>query len=108
MTEIISVSTFEKDFDTDSVPSEYETFRAEEGIPVHSGLAVDDINDLATGKWARTTERGALINLYGMEGIVDPQLHELTPEGETMRRSWTAVHRMRCPRRGGRLRGWVR
>lgn len=85
MTEIISLSDFKREFDTDSVPNEYERFREEEVIPVHSGLAVDDINALTTGKWDQTTERGALINLYGMEGIVNLQLHELTPEGGTTR-----------------------
>lgn len=85
MVDFIDVETFEANNEIDSVPDEYEEWRDDEGIPVHTGLAVKDVNELETEPWDRTGQRGALINLYGMEGIVDLQLQEIRPDERTTR-----------------------
>lgn len=69
----------------DNVRDNYRKFRDGEDVPVHLGIYVEDINDLETGHWERTGQRGAFVNLYGQEGVDDIQLHELEPEGETTR-----------------------
>lgn len=69
--------------DCESEDKDYERFRDSQDIPVHKGLYVPDANELETGTWERTGQRGAFINLYGMQRQDDIQLHELDPEGET-------------------------
>lgn len=83
MSEVIDASTFEARAETDNVTDAYRAFRDDEGIPVHTGLYVEDWNALETGSWARTGQRGAYVNLYGAEGINDLQVHELEPDGRT-------------------------
>jgi len=68
---------------TDRVPAIYRQFREGEGIPIHTGLYLENVYEAETAPWERTGERGALINLFGMEGMNDIHLHELTPNGET-------------------------
>lgn len=79
--EIVDAAEFEKELDLEVMPKEYRKFRDQEGIPVHKGLYVDDVNELETGKWERTGQRGAFINLYGTDGVDDLQIHELEPKG---------------------------
>lgn len=84
MAEVISVEEFESDFETDTVPEEYEKYRSNANIPVHTGLAIEDVNELETRPWDRNGQKGAFINLYGMEGVVDLQLQEIPVEEETI------------------------
>ena len=83
MTRIVDADAFESRRDTDNVTSDYREFRDAEGVPVHTGLAIDDWNALEVGPWDRTGQRGAFVNLYGAEGINDLQVHELAPGGRT-------------------------
>lgn len=75
----------------DPVPEDdaYVDFRAEQGVPVHTGLFVEDVRALETGPWERTGQRGAFVNLYGMQYVDDLHLHELAPAGET---GWLSHH----------------
>ena len=80
--QIIDITDYELE-SGESMPPAYQEWRAGEGIPVHTGLVVEDINALEVGQWERTGQRGALVNLYGSDGMDDLQLHELAPGGET-------------------------
>lgn len=62
---------------------EYRAFQNRAGVPVHSGLFVDDVRTLEVGEWGLTGGRGAFVNLTGMEGTCDVQIHEIPP-GETL------------------------
>lgn len=66
-----------------SMPKPYRAWREREGVPVHTGFYVEDLDELATAEWDRTGQRGALVNLAGMEGLDDLQIHEIAPGGET-------------------------
>lgn len=83
MVDVIHADEFEQRLDVDNVTDTYREFRDEEGIPVHTGLYVDDWNTLETGRWDRTGQRGAFVNLYGAEGVNDMQIHEIEPGGMT-------------------------
>lgn len=67
------------------MPKDYREFRDSEGIPVHTGLYVEDVNEIEVGHWERTGQNGAFVNLYGTGGLDDLQVHELRPGGETER-----------------------
>lgn len=67
----------------DPMPELYQKFREREGIPVHGGLHVDDVTEVETGDWERTGQKGAFVNLYGMQGVDDVQIHEIAPGEET-------------------------
>lgn len=66
----------------DPMPELYREFRSQEDIPVHKGLHIDDVTEIETGHWERTGQKGAFINLYGMQGIVDIQVNEIEPGGQ--------------------------
>lgn len=82
--EVIDAAEYEKTL-SDPVPEDdaYTDFRDEQDVPIHTGLFIDDLHALETDDWEMTGQRGAFINLYGMQYVDDLQLHELTPEGET-------------------------
>lgn len=80
---IIDIAEYEKENDLDNVTKEYREFRDKEGIPVHTGLHIDDWTTVETDKWSRTGQQGAFLNLYGAEGVNDMQVHELSPKGKT-------------------------
>lgn len=63
---------------------EYRAYQDREGVPVHTGLAVDDVRTVTVGDWDRTGGRGAFINLLGMEGMCDIHVHEI-PARESLR-----------------------
>jgi oxalate decarboxylase/phosphoglucose isomerase-like protein (cupin superfamily) len=46
----------------------YERWRAQEGVPVVSGLAVPDLNAVEVGPWPRLGAAGAFVDLLGNEG----------------------------------------
>lgn len=81
MVEIIDSEDYE--IDKKIVPDAYDEFRQQENIPIHTGLYIRDLDEVETDSWDRTGQRGALINLYGMEGINDLQIHEIAPREET-------------------------
>lgn len=88
MADFIDVDEFEEQMDPeelDNVPVGYREFRDAEGIPVHNGLYVEDVNELEVGEWDRTGQHGAFVNLYGNQGLNDMQVHELEPGGQTTR-----------------------
>lgn len=60
---------------------EYKQFQEQEGIPIHTGFAIDDVRKVAVSDWSRTGCAGAFVNLYGMEGMCDIQIHEIPPQG---------------------------
>lgn len=62
---------------------EYRAFQEREGLPVHTGLGVDDVRTLAVEDWDRTGGKGAFVNLLGMEGMCDIHVHEIPP-GESL------------------------
>lgn len=67
----------------DHVPYNYQQYRDREGIEVHTGLYIKDINEVATAEWDRTGQKGAFVNLYGSEGTIDLQVHEIEPQDKT-------------------------
>lgn len=70
-------------YSDDTTTERYQDFREGEDIPVHHGLFYHDRDSLETGQWDRTGERGALLNLHGIQGVWDIHMHDLTPGGET-------------------------
>lgn len=86
MTEFISADEFESrldDDELDNVTEYYRDLRDDEGIPVHTGVYVEDVNDLEVGNWDRTGQKGAFVNLYGNQGVNDMQIQVVEPGGET-------------------------
>lgn len=78
-------SMLEEDDELDNVSEHYRTLRDNEDIPVHTGLYVENLNELETGLWERTGQQGAFVNLYGNQGVNDIQIQEIEPGGRT---SW--------------------
>lgn len=82
MAEIVPASEYEAGLE-ETVTDSYREFRDAEGVPVHTGFAIRDIRTVEVGPWDRTGQRGAFVNLFGMEGVDDLQIHEIEPGGET-------------------------
>lgn len=82
MTEFVPADEFEET-PVDNVSETYRDLRDREGIPIHTGMYVEDVTEVETGYWERTQQNGAFVNLYGGEGVNDLQIHELEPGGET-------------------------
>lgn len=57
----------------------YKSFLDKEDVPIHTGLFVEDVRETPVSDWERTGGRVAFINLKGMEGICDIQIHEIPP-----------------------------
>ena len=57
----------------------YEHFIESEGIPIHTGYAVDDLRTAKVGPWARLDAKGAYIRLEGAEDTDNGYLIELDP-----------------------------
>src|SRR5919204_3434677 len=57
----------------------YELFLESEGIPVHAGVAVDDLRAAQVGPWPRLDAKGAYIRLFGAEDTDNGYLLELAP-----------------------------
>lgn len=62
---------------------QYRAYQDREGIPIYTGLAVEDVRTVSVEQWDRTGGRGAFINLLGMEGMCDIQIHEI-PAGKKL------------------------
>lgn len=84
VTDIVPAHEVEDSLD-DPMPRDYRRFRDEEGIPVHTGLYIEDVNTVSVAEWKRTGQLGAYVNLYGTGGLNDLQVHEIEPGGETTR-----------------------
>jgi gentisate 1,2-dioxygenase len=69
----------------DSKPlSPYAAWQKSEGVPIISGLIVDDIHgELPLQIWPRKGVKGAFINLKGGEGSMDAHVIEIPPTGQT-------------------------
>lgn len=50
------------------LPTPYDTFMEEEGIPVFRGLGIKNVRELPLEPWKRTGGKGSYIQLYGTEG----------------------------------------
>jgi mannose-6-phosphate isomerase-like protein (cupin superfamily) len=81
--EITEEDILRERYHEDRVTDRYREWRDAEGIPVHHDLYYDDRDAVETGEWDRTGQRGAFLNLHGIQGVFDIQLHELVPGGET-------------------------
>jgi quercetin dioxygenase-like cupin family protein len=53
--------------DFKKLPTPYDTFMAEEGIPVFRGLGIKNVRDLPLKPWKRLGGQGSYIQLYGTE-----------------------------------------
>lgn len=85
MPELVDVTEFEQRIDpNETTQKEYQEFRDNEGIPVHTGFYVEDLAEVQTGHWERTGQQGAFVSLYGAEGMSDIHIHELAPGGEML------------------------
>jgi len=56
-----------------------------EGIPVHEGFAIADVNELKLKPWKRLGASGAYISLYGHEGLANAYVLEIAPGRRTLR-----------------------
>lgn len=83
MTGFIEPDEYLSQVDLDPMAEPYREYRDRQDIPVHTGLYIRDIGDLKTADWDYTGQQGAFINLLGMEGVDDLQLHDLEPGGQT-------------------------
>jgi mannose-6-phosphate isomerase-like protein (cupin superfamily) len=57
----------------------YEQFIETEGIPIHTGVAVQDLRTAKVAPWARLDAKGAYIRLLGAEDTDNGYLLELDP-----------------------------
>ena len=62
--------------------SAYAAFIEREGIPNHTGFAIDDLRTIEVGPWARLECNGAYINLDGNAGTNDAYVAEIPPGGK--------------------------
>jgi oxalate decarboxylase/phosphoglucose isomerase-like protein (cupin superfamily) len=60
----------------------YDEFLKQEGIPVYTGFAIEDVAALEVGPWARKGGKGAYINLDGNGGTNDCYVVEIAPGGK--------------------------
>ncbi len=61
----------------------YELFLETEGIPVHQGVAVDDLRAAKVAPWPRLDAKGAYVRLLGAEDTDNAYLLELDPSKST-------------------------
>jgi len=59
----------------------YDEFLQQEGVPVYTGFAIDDVKNVELGPWARKGGRGAYINLDGNGGTNDCYVVEIPAGG---------------------------
>ena len=62
--------------------SAYQAFVEKEGIPNHTGFAIDDLRTVEVGPWTRLECNGAYINLDGNGGTNDAYVAEIPPGGK--------------------------
>jgi quercetin dioxygenase-like cupin family protein len=59
----------------------YKEFLAQEGLPVYTGFAVEDVRALELAPWARRGGRGAYVDLDGNGGTNNAYVAEIPPGG---------------------------
>ena len=60
----------------------YEQWLLDEGVSVIRDYSVKDVRQLALGPWERKGGKGAVINLQGLEMVVDAYVCEIPPGGK--------------------------
>jgi len=59
----------------------YEHWLSEEGVPVVRDYSIADVGQLKLGPWPRMGGAGAVINLLGLERVVDAYVCEIPAGG---------------------------
>jgi oxalate decarboxylase/phosphoglucose isomerase-like protein (cupin superfamily) len=59
----------------------YGKWIKQQGVPVHEGHGLEDVRELKMSNWPRMGGRGAIIQLYGMEGLTGMYVAEIPPGG---------------------------
>jgi quercetin dioxygenase-like cupin family protein len=62
-------------------PMPYDSFMAQEGIPVYRDIGVRTVLDLPLGDWKRLGGRGSYIQLFGTEGLWGQYVVEIPARG---------------------------
>jgi len=62
-------------------PTPYDTFMAEQGIPIIRDISIPCLQNVALGNWERMGGRGAFIQLFGTEGLWGSYLVEVPNAG---------------------------
>ncbi|MEX2599829.1 MAG: cupin [Dehalococcoidia bacterium] len=65
------------------LPSAWETFLKEEGLPIFRGVGVRDTRDLPRVDWARVGAKGTYIQVTGTENATGMFVIEVPPRSET-------------------------
>jgi oxalate decarboxylase/phosphoglucose isomerase-like protein (cupin superfamily) len=59
----------------------YGKWIRQQGVPVYEGHGLEDVRELCMSSWPRMGGRGAIIQLYGMEGLTGMYVAEIPPGG---------------------------
>src|SRR6476661_6932447 len=62
----------------------YEVWQETEGVPIHKGLAIDDLTTAGVGSWKRKGASGAFINMLGAGRSCDSYICEIPAQGQTL------------------------
>jgi len=62
----------------------YEVWQETEGVPIHKGLAIDDLTSADVGSWKRKGSSGAFINMLGAGRSCDSYICEIPAQGQTL------------------------
>jgi oxalate decarboxylase/phosphoglucose isomerase-like protein (cupin superfamily) len=59
----------------------YGKWIKQQGVPIYEGHGLEDVRELNMSSWPRMGGRGAIIQLYGMEGLTGMYVAEIPPGG---------------------------
>ena len=59
----------------------YGKWIQQQGVPIYEGHGLDDVRQLEMSSWKRMGGRGAILQLYGMEGLTGMYVAEIPPGG---------------------------
>ena len=62
----------------------YELWQETEEIPIHTGLAIEDLATVPLRSWKRKGAMGAFINMLGAGRSCDAYVCEIAAQGETL------------------------
>lgn len=62
----------------------YNCWMKREGLPVITGQGIEDVKTIERKDWARTGQKGAFIDLHGMEGVTGMYVGEIRPGEQTL------------------------
>src|SRR6266511_5523480 len=62
----------------------YELWQETEEIPIHSGLAIEDLATVPLRSWKRKGAMGAFINMLGAGRSCDAYVCEIAAQGQTL------------------------